>query len=60
MSQENLETTRRFTEALNRGDYKTAAAELDPELEIDDGRLHVLLRNTPSPALRMGDFIRRV
>ena len=36
MSQENVETTRRFTEALNRGDYKTAAAELDPELEIDD------------------------
>jgi ketosteroid isomerase-like protein len=36
MSQENVETTRRFTEALNRGDYKTAAAELDPDLEIDD------------------------
>jgi ketosteroid isomerase-like protein len=36
MSQENVETTRRFTEALNRGDYKTAAAELDSELEIDD------------------------
>src|SRR6184192_3733193 len=36
MSQENLETTRRFTEALNRRDYKTAAAELDLELEIDD------------------------
>ena len=36
MSQENVDTTRRFTEALNRGDYKTAAAELDLELQIDD------------------------
>ena len=36
MSQQNVDTTRRFTEALNRRDYKTAAAELDLELEIDD------------------------
>ena len=36
MSQQNVETTRRFTEALNRGDYETAAADLDLELEIDD------------------------
>src|SRR5437016_1895352 len=36
MSQENVEATRRFTEALNRGDYETAAAELDLDLEIDD------------------------
>jgi hypothetical protein len=37
VSRENVETSRRFTEALNRGDYKAAAAELDlVELEIDD------------------------
>jgi ketosteroid isomerase-like protein len=36
MSQENVETTYRFTDALNRGDYEAAAAELDPRLEIDD------------------------
>ena len=36
MSQENVETARRFVEAVNRGDYKTAAAELGPGLEIDD------------------------
>src|SRR5256714_1192555 len=36
MSQENVDTTRRVMEAVNRGDYKTAAAELGPELEIDD------------------------
>jgi hypothetical protein len=33
---ENVEAARRFVEALNRGDYQTAATELDPELEIDD------------------------
>ena len=31
-----MDATRRFTEAVNRGDYETAAAELDLELEIDD------------------------
>src|SRR2546430_8476730 len=36
MSQENVDMTRRFTEALNRGDYETAAADLDLELEIND------------------------
>src|SRR5207244_12299705 len=36
MSQANMETARRFVEAVNRGDYKTAAAELGTELEIDD------------------------
>jgi ketosteroid isomerase-like protein len=36
MSQENVETTRRFTEALARGDYVAAAAELGPKVEIDD------------------------
>src|SRR6476469_8363342 len=36
MSQENVDTTRRFPEALNRGEYETAAADLDLELEIDD------------------------
>ena len=36
MSQENMETVRRFTEALVRKDYRAAAAELDPKLEIDD------------------------
>ncbi len=36
MSQENVETTQRFTEALVRGDYEAAAAELHPEVEIDD------------------------
>jgi ketosteroid isomerase-like protein len=33
---ENVETSRRFTEALIRKDYEAAAAELSPELEIDD------------------------
>ena len=36
MSQENVDTTRRFAAALNRRDYKTAAADLALELEIDD------------------------
>jgi ketosteroid isomerase-like protein len=36
MSQENVETTRRFTEALVRKDYAAAATELSPKLEIDD------------------------
>jgi ketosteroid isomerase-like protein len=36
MLQENVETTRRFTEALVRGDYEAAASELGPDLEIDD------------------------
>ncbi len=36
MSQENVEVTRRFTEALVRGDYETAAADLAPNVEIDD------------------------
>lgn len=36
MSQENVEATHRFTEALVRGDYETASAELDPRVEIDD------------------------
>jgi len=35
-SQKNIETTRRFTQALIRGDYEAAAHEVDPELEIDD------------------------
>jgi ketosteroid isomerase-like protein len=34
--QQNVATVRRFTEAVMRGDYEAAAAELDPELEIDD------------------------
>jgi ketosteroid isomerase-like protein len=36
MPQENVETTRRFTEALVRKDYAAAATELSPKLEIDD------------------------
>jgi ketosteroid isomerase-like protein len=35
-SQENVETARRFTEAVVRGDYVAAAAELGPNVEIDD------------------------
>ena len=34
MSQENVETTHRFTEALVRGDYETAATELGSTVEI--------------------------
>jgi ketosteroid isomerase-like protein len=36
MSEENVETTRRFTEALVGGDYEAAAAELSSGIEIDD------------------------
>ena len=36
MSQENVETSHRFTEALSRSDYAAAAAELGPSVEIDD------------------------
>ena len=36
MSQQNVETTHRFTEALVRGDYAAAATELGPRVEIDD------------------------
>src|SRR3954453_14501128 len=36
MSDANVETARRFTEALMRNDYDAAAAELSPNLEIDD------------------------
>jgi ketosteroid isomerase-like protein len=36
MSQENVETARRFTKALLRGEYAAAAAELSPSVEIDD------------------------
>jgi ketosteroid isomerase-like protein len=36
MSEENVETSRRFTEALVRGEYEAAASELGPEFEIDD------------------------
>ena len=36
MSEKNVETTRHFTESLVRGDYDAAAADLGPNLEIDD------------------------
>jgi ketosteroid isomerase-like protein len=36
MSQENLETTRRFIEAVMRGNYEEAATELHVKLDIDD------------------------
>jgi ketosteroid isomerase-like protein len=36
MSEENVSTTRRFTDALVRGDYEAAATELGPDFEIDD------------------------
>jgi ketosteroid isomerase-like protein len=36
MSQENVDTARRFAEALVRGDYEAAATEIGPEFEIDD------------------------
>ena len=34
--EENVATARDFTESLVRGDYDAAAAELGPDLEIDD------------------------
>ena len=34
--QENLETARRFTEAIERGDMEAAARELAARVEIDD------------------------
>jgi ketosteroid isomerase-like protein len=36
MAEQNVETTRHFTESLVRGDYEAAAADLAPDLEIDD------------------------
>ncbi len=36
MSEENVDTLRRFTDASQRGDFAAAEAELHPELEIDD------------------------
>jgi ketosteroid isomerase-like protein len=36
MSQENVDTTRRFTEAVVRGNYDAAAAECSSDVEIDD------------------------
>ena len=36
MPQENVETARRFTEALLRSDYAAAATELSPDFEVDD------------------------
>jgi ketosteroid isomerase-like protein len=36
MSQANIEASRRFTDAVARGDYEAAAAELGPDVEIDD------------------------
>ena len=36
MSQENVDTTHRFTDAVVRGDYLAAAAECSPDVEIDD------------------------
>ena len=33
---ENVETAHRFTEAILRGDYKSASGELAPGFEIDD------------------------
>ena len=34
--QQNVETAQRFSEAVMRGDFGAAAAEVDPGLEIDD------------------------
>jgi hypothetical protein len=36
VAEENVEAARRLTEAVQRGDYRAAAAELDSEIEIDD------------------------
>jgi ketosteroid isomerase-like protein len=36
MSQQNIETMRRLAEAAAAGDYQAAAADLDPNVEIDD------------------------
>lgn len=36
MSGVNIETTQRFTDALERRDYEAAASELGPGFEIDD------------------------
>ena len=35
-AEENVATTRRIGEALNRRDYAAAAAELSPDFEVDD------------------------
>jgi ketosteroid isomerase-like protein len=32
----NVETAHRFTDAVNRGDYEAAAAELTDDFEVDD------------------------
>jgi ketosteroid isomerase-like protein len=36
VSEQNLATAHRFTKAILSGDYEAAAAELDPEFEVDD------------------------
>jgi ketosteroid isomerase-like protein len=36
MAEENVEVLRRFVEATAAGDYDAAAAELNPDVEIDD------------------------
>jgi ketosteroid isomerase-like protein len=36
VSEQNIEASRRFAEALIRRDYESAAGELSPDLEIDD------------------------
>jgi ketosteroid isomerase-like protein len=36
MSEENVETAHRFTDAILRRDYEAAAAELGPDFEVDD------------------------
>jgi ketosteroid isomerase-like protein len=36
MSEENVEVLRRIVEATAAGDYEAAAAELNPDVEIDD------------------------